>query len=234
MDLNQNDFCALIGHAVNTQVLGKFTDSYDLLTIAKLSAAMDSANYYVEHMSTAKNCASNLELLTHAMKLRKVKGLALEFGVASGKTINHLSTLTRDKVYGFDAFTGLPEKWRVGFEEGAFAQSLPEVNANVELVVGLFDETLPKFVSQLEANKIAFLHIDCDLYSSTRTIFQYLASRIVAGTVIVFDEYFNYPGWRQHEFKAFMEFCEDHKMKYRYDSFVSRHQQVCVQIESVG
>ena len=24
--------------------------------------------------------------------------------------------------------------------------------------------------------------------------------------MIVFDEYFNYPGWRGHEFKAFQEF----------------------------
>ena len=31
-------------------------------------------------------------------------------------------------------------------------------------------------------------------------------SRIIAGTVIVFDEYWNYPGWRQHEHLAFEEF----------------------------
>jgi hypothetical protein len=203
MEVNPQEFATLIAQTVNTLVLGKYTDSYDLLAIAKLSAAIDSSNYYVEHMSKATNCANTPDHLTHAMKRRKVKGPVLEFGVASGKTINHLSTLTKDKVFGFDAFEGLPEKWRAGFEEGAFAQKTPQVNANVELVVGLFDETLPKFVKQNEFDKIALLHVDCDLYSSTKTIFHYLGSRIVPGTVIVFDEYFNYPGGRQHDFKAF-------------------------------
>ena len=48
--------------------------------------------------------------------------------------------------------------------------------------------------------------MDCDLYSSTKTVFNLLKDKIVAGTVIVFDEYFNYLGWEQGEHKAFREF----------------------------
>jgi hypothetical protein len=53
---------------------------------------------------------------------------------------------------------------------------------------------------------IALLHIDCDLYSSTKTIFELLSDRIVPGTVIVFDELVNYPAFKKHEVLAFYEF----------------------------
>lgn len=76
------------------------------------------------------------------------------------------------------------------------------------------------------------MHIDCDLYSSTRTILALLAPRIVAGTIILFDEYFNYPNWEQHEYKAFQEFAAASDVKYTYLGFA--RQQVAVQIGSIG
>ena len=59
--------------------------------------------------------------------------LWLEFGVATGRTINYISKFTNEKVYGFDSFEGLPEKWRDGYDTGAFSRNgiLPEVNSNV-------------------------------------------------------------------------------------------------------
>ena len=218
----------------NRRILRTSTDSYNVLVLANFMAAMDSANYYNESMSSASDCEDNLELLTRAMKLRSIDDLILEFGVASGKTINHLASLTTQIVYGFDVFSGLPADWRTGFSKGLFAQEVPETVINAELVVGLFEETLDKFVSRTSAEAVSFLHVDCDLYSSTATIFRHLEDRIVPGTVIVFDEYFNYPGWRHHEYKAFQEFCWRKGIAYRYDSFVPSHQQVCVVIEKVN
>ena len=29
-------------------------------------------------------------------------------------------------------------------------------------------------------------------------------------TIIVFDEFYNYPGWKHHEYKAFTEFLGEH------------------------
>jgi hypothetical protein len=52
----------------------------------------------------------------------------------------------------------------------------------------------------------------------------------VEGTVIVFDEYFNYPGWENHEFKAFQEFVEQTNLKYEYLAYNRRHEQVAVKI----
>ena len=34
--------------------------------------------------------------------------------------MNYISKNTTNIVYGFDSFEGLPEKWRVGFNKGAF------------------------------------------------------------------------------------------------------------------
>jgi hypothetical protein len=113
--------------------------------MATLLSAMESAQCFTEHMLTATNIENDLGLLSHAVGLIKNDGLILEFGVASGRTINHLASLSEQKVFGFDVFSGLPETWRTGFEKGAFAQSLPDVRKNVELVVGLFEETIPSF-----------------------------------------------------------------------------------------
>jgi hypothetical protein len=32
----------------------------------------------------------------------------------------------------------------------------------------------------------------------------------------VFDEYFGYPGWQHHEFKAFQEFVHTNRVTYKY------------------
>lgn len=74
--------------------------------------------------------------------------------------------------------------------------------------VGWFDETVPPFEAQAVGD-IRFAHLDADLYSSTETVMRVMRHRFVPGTVIVFDEYFGYHGWRRHEHKAFHEFLDD-------------------------
>jgi len=131
------------------------------------------------------------------MKLKhKPNTLWLEFGVASGKTINYISQFTDGMVYGFDSFEGLPEKWRDGFDKGAFNRNgqLPHVNRNVELVKGWFNETLLDFIKKHD-KKVSFIHMDADLYSSTKYIFDTLKNYIDENCVIVFDELLNYPGF---------------------------------------
>jgi hypothetical protein len=145
--------------------------------------------------------------------------LWLEFGVASGKTINYISKFTKDKVYGFDSFEGLPEKWRDGFDKGAFSRNgeLPKVNNNVVLVKGWFDNTLLPFI-QSQNKKVSFIHIDVDLYSSTKYILNVLKNYIDKDCVIVFDELVNYPGFDGDtgELKAFYEFIRENKVEYEW------------------
>ena len=154
------------------------------------------------------------------MKLQhKPNTLWLEFGVESGKTINYISKFTNDKVYGFDSFEGLPEKWRNGFDKGAFNRNgnLPNVNSNVELIKGWFNETLLNFI-QTHNKKVSFVHMDADLYSSTKYIFDVLKDYIDTDCIIVFDELVNYPGFDgdKGELKAFYEFITENKVDYEW------------------
>jgi hypothetical protein len=145
--------------------------------------------------------------------------LWIEFGVASGKTINYISGFTNETVYGFDSFYGLPETWRDGFEKGVFNMDgiFPEVRSNVTLIKGLFQDVLPDFL--LEQNKkVSFIHIDCDLYSSTKYILNTLKPYLKDGCVIIFDELVNYPGFdgETGELKAFFEFITENNVNYEW------------------
>ncbi len=209
-------------------------DSYnvDNDNLQFLAAAIGSSQYVVRHMAKAKRVEDAFGLLKFAIDNMTLDGLVVEFGVCSGNTINHIaSLLPAQKIYGFDSFEGLPEEWRPGFGKGAFARpTLPTVLNNVDLVVGLFDRTLPAFLYTHTDQEVALLHVDCDLYSSTQLIFNQLKNRIVPGTIIVFDEYYNFPGWEMHEFRAFKEFVELNRIHYDYIGLVPGHQQVAIRI----
>jgi len=147
----------------------------------------------------------------------KENTLWLEFGVFEGYTINYFSKYTVDNVYGFDSFEGLPEKWRDGFDKGAFNIDgvLPQVNNNVKLIKGWFNETLDTFIQE-HNKKISFIHIDCDIYSSTKYIFDTLAKYIDNGCIIVFDELLNYDGFEEGELLAFYEFVQKNNVKFEW------------------
>jgi len=134
-------------------------------------------------------------------------GYALEFGVATGFTLKMIAG--KMPVTGFDSFEGLPEDWRAGFPKGMFAQPAPSI-VGAELVVGWFEDTLEKWIESNAARMkaLSLVHIDCDLYSSTVTILNGVGEYLVSGVVVVFDEYHGYPGWEDHEFKAWSEFIE--------------------------
>ena len=224
-----------VAHVMSRRFPARYQDSFDVLITAQADAALTSAQYYQQHMLTAPNLASDLDLLEHAVRLAPLTGLVLEFGVATGRTINHLASLCPEReLFGFDVFSGLPETWRTGFAEGTFARTqMPAVRAKVHLVSDLFEASLPAFLADHPDESVALLHVDCDLYSSTCTVLDALAARMRPGTVIVFDEFFNYPGWMHHEFKAWTEFVARHRVSFEHIGFVSRHQQVAVQITAI-
>lgn len=104
--------------------------------------------------------------------------------------------------------------------KGSFdlAGRLPRVRENVVLIKGWFDKTLPEFLLKYP-DKFSFIHIDCDTYEAARTVLALCKQRITSGTIIVFDEYFGYRGWKQGEFKAWQEFCQETGFKYKYIAF---------------
>lgn len=215
-------------------------EATDLRLARNRIAAMESAAFINEHMPEVQAFGDHLELLTYSLSQvepRLKEGLFLEFGVYTGSTVNHIAEAVPDvTIHGFDSFEGLPETWRTGFLKGTFAMDgLPEVRDNVTLHKGWFDEVLPGF-SEKHAGPIAFVHMDADLYSSTRTVFEMLADRFVSGTVIQFDEFFNYPAWQHGEYKAFMEFVEARGAQFDYIGYSlgGTRQQVSVKLKSLS
>ena len=193
-------------------------------------ATRDSARFVVQNMSDVMGVQGPFEVLSHCLGQVEVDGLYMEFGVFSGTTINHIASHVRSTVHGFDSFEGLPEKWG-NVPAGKFAREgdLPDVRDNVELHVGWFDKTLPAFIEKHQGNA-AFIHIDADLYSSAKTILEALMPRIVPGTVVVFDEFFNYPGWQNHEYKAFDEFITASGNSFQYLTYANRGFSVGIKI----
>ena len=74
------------------------------------------------------------------------------------------------------------------------------------------------------------LHLDADLYSSTQTVLDVFGSQIVPGTIILFNEYWNHPTWKKHEYRAWQEHCKIYGVKYEYIGYASDHQEVAVRI----
>jgi hypothetical protein len=159
------------------------------------------------------------QILDLALGQVEVDGHFLEFGVYRGGTIKYIaSKFPQRTIHGFDSFEGLPERWSgYNMDKSTFSLGgrVPKVPSNVKLHPGWFDKSLPIWL-QANPGPIAFVHIDCDIYSSTNTIFGLITSRVQPGAIITFDEYFGYPNWRNHEYKAFQEFVQANSVRYEY------------------
>ena len=185
----------------------------------------EAARFVQEHMPDALYFIEREGLLRYAVAQVAIPGLVLEFGVYRGKSTWVIATSTDRPVHGFDSFEGLPEDWTGNKSaKGAFSTGgeLPDVPDNVTLHKGLFADTLPPFLADHDG-PAAFVHVDCDLYSSTKDVLGAVSPRLREGTVIVFDDFFNAPGWKEHEYKAFRELVEETGLEFRYIGY-ARHQ----------
>jgi hypothetical protein len=201
----------------------------------------EGREFVEQNLKNAIPLTSDAEVLKFASEHAALEGFFIELGVCTGKTINFIAALNpHKKIYGFDSFEGLPEDWiradkvipagTFGYKNPAI---LPPVLDNVELIRGWFSDTLPVFTKGHDPIlPIALLHIDADIYSSTATALEILSDRIRPGTILVFDELYNYPGYENHEFKAFQEFLSKHNFKARYLVYNIYHEQVAIQIEN--
>jgi Methyltransferase domain len=208
----------------------------DVEIIEHLLATVESAKLLQESMPVAQNLKSRFNLLDYSIKNVSVDGLWMEFGVYKGKSIRKIAEQSKAEIFGFDSFEGLPQDWILSYKKGDFSLkgSIPEdLPLNVKLVKGLFSESIPAFLEEHD-EPVAFLHIDCDLYMSTNTVLSHLHSRVKSGTIILFDEFFNFPQWQQHEYRAFMEFIDETKFSYEFIGYASAYNSVAVRITGLS
>jgi hypothetical protein len=125
------------------------------------------------------------------------------------------------RLWAFDSFKGLPKpkgpkdnhpRWL----EGDMAISLEEFHAicsrhgiprsKYETVAGYYQDTLPPLENRPPAN-ICLAYIDCDMYSSTKAVLEFLVPRLKHGMIIAFDDYY---WWSSNQLagerKAMLEF----------------------------
>jgi hypothetical protein len=224
--------------------LGYNTDVMNIKRMAKDLATQDTWHYMQEKdLEDLKDCVTDYDLYEWVTNYQlSIDGLILEFGTATGRTLNQFAYWLPSKtIYGFDSWQGLPEKFN-DLPAGHFAQDLPEVLPNCKLIQGWFgarplqdQSSIAEFTAQAFANEhqepIALLHLDADLYSSTKTVLDVFAKQIVSGTVILFNEYWNHPTWRKHEYQAWQEFVAANNIQYEYIGYASDHQEVAIRVK---
>ena len=196
------------------------------------AGAVDSWRYVRDHRTPATRIFTTTRAtLLHAIAQAPGEGLVLELGVRYGISTRWIAGAVSGPVHGFDSFEGLPEGWHIQ-AKGIYSThgEAPVLPPNVELHVGLFDQTLPPFLAETKG-PVRFMNVDCDLYSSTRTALDQLGDRVVPGTVIVFDEYLINDAWREDEHKAFQEAVAQRGWRYEYLAFGIPSGQAVVRIQ---
>jgi O-methyltransferase len=143
----------------------------------------------------------------------------LEFGVWKGESIRMWTRLNQNpdsRFVGFDSFEGLPEDWTGELAKGAFDLGgvPPDIQDHrVQLVKGLFQDTLPAFLKDFSPRDESplVIHIDADLYSSALYILTKMDDFIRPGTIVIFDDFSS----ATHEFRAFKDYCQSYRRKLK-------------------
>ncbi len=136
----------------------------------------------------------------------------LEFGVADGYAFTKMLYATRymrcaDRVmvHGFDTFEGLPKTEDKrdadlitgdNYFEGQFKTDFDHLKAycasrysNFQFHRGLFDRTLTnEFLFTLRESLPILVWIDCDFYTSAKSVFERIIPYLPNGCVVYFDE----------------------------------------------
>lgn len=153
------------------------------------------------------------------------ENLFLEFGVFKGESINFFAKILKKNktlIYGFDSFEGLEEDWNMNeFNPiGTFSlnKKTPKTEANVVLIKGKVQNTLDSFLNRNNNKKIIFAHLDMDTYKPTKFTLSKIKPFLTKGSVILFDQFYGFPNWQNHEYKAFIEEFGQSK-EYKYIAF---------------
>lgn len=188
----------------NNLILGGNNMKFSFLDLYLFWAYKNLNNAKMYSMCSLKDRKDRGAVLEKSLSKINFDGLFLEFGVHKGFSINKIAEkLPQNIIYGFDSFEGFPEDGRNDWQQD-FSTDIPQVRSNVELVVGYFDDTLDQFLSKKNNKEVAFAHIDCDIYSSTKTIFDCFIkfNSLKDGSILVFDELINYREYLWNELLA--------------------------------
>jgi hypothetical protein len=148
----------------------------------------------------------------HYLSFNGIDGDYAEFGCYGGMTFRTAWSACENVRYGahlwaFDSFAGLPasvepKDQHVRWEPGWLATSLDEFHEICALariprgrytaVPGYYSSSLSADADGPRPARISLAYVDCDLYSSSLEVLAFLESRLRAGSVLGFDDWFCY------------------------------------------
>lgn len=141
----------------------------------------------------------------------KTPGDYAEVGIYQGSTAKVICEAKGNKTFHLcDTFEGLPEPSESEKhieKKGRFACSIESIQkylkdyGQLEYHKGFCPDSVR---GVLDNHKFSFVHLDVDLYQSTKECIEYFFPRLITGGVILSHDYSILPGVRQ----AFAEFCE--------------------------
>jgi len=161
-------------------------------------------------------------------RTRSLNGDLADCGVFRGASLVAIAIYLREQnivktVYGFDSFHGFDDavkydielrgapagrKFVGGFSDTSLGLVLQKAKRfgleNIRLAPGYFRDS---FARQPRDLRFCFVHLDVNLYSSYKECMQFFYPRVVAGGIILLDEY-NDPSWPGCN-KAMDEFLAD-------------------------
>lgn len=124
------------------------------------------------------------------------------------------SSVEDKETHLFDTFTGMPAMANQdpsGLKEGRFGDtSLADVKQYLRdfPFVVFHPGLIPSTLESVKDKRFAFVHVDVDLYQTTKDCLNFFYNRLTRGGVMIFDDY----GWtffKESEKKAVDEFFED-------------------------
>lgn len=133
------------------------------------------------------------------LNAREVSGAAAEVGVWRGGTGQLITaTLSPKNIFLFDTFAGLPAispRWDKDYHvEGDFDNTsyadvinLFSKNKNVTVCKGIFPESITDQVTSTK--NFCFVHVDVDLYQSTKDCCEFFYPLLSEGGIMIFDDY---------------------------------------------
>jgi O-methyltransferase len=203
----------------------------DLAAASWVAGALEPLTLVIKRNAFRSLAFENTRILTLAFAYLRSEGVAgdyAEFGVSTGRTFVEAWRVAKAhggsdrRFFAFDSFAGLPEVDGVDatgrFYAGEFTQDRGSLEARlrrarvpadrVHIVEGFFDETLTQ-PELIPLDQVALAWIDCDLYSSTVPVLDYLTPRLAQGAILLYDDWFCFKGDpTRGEMKACSEWLE--------------------------
>jgi O-methyltransferase len=145
-----------------------------------------------------------------ALSFNGISGDYAEFGCYGGTSMwlawqEIVANPVARHMWAFDSFSGLPETDEPRDEHPAWIPSTMSMSVDdfravlatrgvprdgYTTIEGYFAESLPPLGPDGPPRDIALAYVDCDLYSSTVSVLEFLEPRLKHGMILAFDDYY--------------------------------------------